>query len=394
MGGATSREIRFNLSANTCSNRSASRMAFDFLRAMISLCQQPAKKKGDRRSSGDNRLRRSCGMDRLIVSHRHRTRRTRASIRTMRTRPASCGLLPRTCRSPQPSLPRFAQSSEGDGSIKRERGERCAKVFTWSGTPYHRVVSHSNAWFATRAAPTPSARKAIPVSPIPASTTATRKEPRRRAISRRGGTVSTKMTRNPSARRKTATPYTPAAARSGRAAISRPMAALAIILWRVLQHMPNVDGFAPSQILHLPPSKPRRPDGTDFALVPHRNFVAGPNLMRCVSDSNRENVAHREEVLDLDPVGVLLGEDFAPCQSQGKHAARGVHRELLPSSEHPDIGKTASERRPFDEAQSGVAELEAGEVRHLLREARTPRHGPDGTRHLIQRPGQRDERIL
>src|SRR5207253_11278057 len=73
-------------------------------------------------------------MDRLIVSHRHRTRRTRASIRTMHIRPASCGLLPRSFRSPQPSLPRFAQMSEGDGSIKRERGERCAKVFTWSET--------------------------------------------------------------------------------------------------------------------------------------------------------------------------------------------------------------------------------------------------------------------
>src|SRR5207253_2982627 len=345
-------------------------------------------------SSGDNRLRRSCGMDRLIVSHRHRTRRTRASIRTMRTRPASCGLLPRTRRSPQPSLPRYAQSSEGPGSIKRERGERSAKVLTWSGTPHHRVFNHSNAWFATRAAPTPSARKAIPVSPIPASTTATRKEPRRRAISRRGGTVSTKMTRNPSARRKTTTPYRPAAARSGRAAISRPMAALAIILWRALQHMPNVDGFAPSELLLFPPSEPSRPHGTDFALVPHRNFVAGPDLGSRVSDSDREDVAHREEVVNLDPIGVLLGQDFAPRQGQGKHAARGVHRELLPSSKHPDIGKAASERRSFDEAQSGVAELEAGEVRHLLREARTFRYRPDGTRHLIQRPGQRDERIL
>src|SRR5438309_4833612 len=245
-----------------------------------------------------------------------------------------------------------------------------------------------------RAAPTPSARKAIPVSPIPASTTAMRKEPRRRAISRRGGTVSTKMTRNPSARRKTTTPYRPAAARSWRAAISRPMAALAIILWRALQHMPNVDGFAPSEILHLPPSEPSRPDGTDFALVPHRNFVAGPDLARRVSDSDREDVAHREEALDLDPIDVLPGHEFAPRQGQGKHAARGVHRELLPSSEHPDIGKTASERRSFDEAQSGVAELEAGDVRHLLREARTFRHVPDGTRHLIQRPGQGDERIL
>src|SRR6059058_728368 len=223
-----------------------------------------------------------------------------------------------------------------------------------------------------RAAPIPSARKATPVSPIPARTTATRKDPRR----------------------KTTTPYRPAAARSGRAAISRPMAALAIILWRALQHMPNVDGFAPSEILHFPPSEPSRPDGTDFVLVPHRNFVAGPDLASRVSDSDREDVAHREEVVDLDPVGVLLGKDFAPRQGQRKHAARGVHRELLPSSEHPDIGKTASERRSFDEAQSGVAELEAGEVRHLLRESGTFRHRPDGTRHLIQRPGQRDERIL
>src|SRR5437867_5579207 len=153
-----------------------------------------------------------------------------------------------------------------------------------------------------RAAQIPSARKATPVSPIPARTTATEKDQRRKAISRRDETVSMKMTRNPSARRKTTTPYRPAAARSGRAAISRPMAALAIILWRALQHMPNVDGFAPAEILHLPPSEPRRPDGTDFALVAHRNFVAGANLARRVSDSAREDVAHREEVFDLESV--------------------------------------------------------------------------------------------
>src|SRR5438046_6989796 len=169
-----------------------------------------------------------------------------------------------------------------------------------------------------RAAPIPSARKATPVAPNPASTTATRQEPRRRAISRRGGTVSTKMTRNPSARRKTTTPYRPAAARSGRAAISRPMAASAIILWRPLQHMPNVDGFAPSEILHFPPSEPTRPYGQDFALVPHRNFVAGPDLGRRVSDSDREDVTHREEVLDLDPVGVLLRRDIAPRRCPGQ----------------------------------------------------------------------------
>src|SRR5437867_12257561 len=217
-----------------------------------------------------------------------------------------------------------------------------------------------------RAAQIPSARKATPVSPIPARTTATEKDQRRKAISRRDETVSMKMTRNPSARRKTTTPYRPAAARSRRAAISVPIAAVAINLWRALQHMPNVDGFAPSEILHFPPSEPSRPDGTDFALVPHRNFVAGPDLASRVSDSDREDVAHREEVVDLDPVGVLLGKDFATRRGQRKHAARGVHRELRPSSEHPDIGRTASERRSFDEAQSRVAELAAGELGHLL----------------------------
>jgi len=46
-------------------------------------------------------LRRS-GMDGLSVTRRRRTRRTRGSIRTTRRRPASCGLLPRTSRSPGP----------------------------------------------------------------------------------------------------------------------------------------------------------------------------------------------------------------------------------------------------------------------------------------------------
>src|SRR5207249_5346506 len=186
-----------------------------------------------------------------------------------------------------------------------------------------------------RAAPIPSARKATPVSPIPASTTATRKDPRRRAISRRGGTVSTKMTRNPSARRKTTTPYRPAAARSGRAAIWRPMAALAIILWRALQHMRYVDGFAPSEILHFPPSEPSRPDGTDFALVPHRNFVAGPDLGRRVSDSDAKELTHGRKASDLTPEAFLLGQTLPPGQGQESNAARGGNRDRRPSPDHP-----------------------------------------------------------
>src|SRR6267378_1813805 len=158
--------------------------------------------------------------------------------------------------------------------------------------------------------------------------------------------------------------------------------------------MPNVDGFAPSEILHLPPSQTSRSDGADLASVPHGDLIAWPDLMRRVPDSDREDVAHRKKVFDLDPVGVLLRKDLTTRQGQGEHAPRGVHRELLSSSEHTDIGKTTPKCRSFDEGRSCIAELEAGEVRHLFGEAGSLRHGSDGTRDLIERTGQRDERVL
>src|SRR2546430_12544532 len=146
-----------------------------------------------------------------------------------------------------------------------------------------------------RAAPTPRARNAIPVSPIPARTTATRKDPRRRAISRRGGTVSTKMTSNPRARRNTTTPYSPAAARSGRAAISRAMAALRIILWRPLQPMADVDRFAPSEFLHLAPTETSGPDPTNLGPLPHDDLLPRPNHAGAIPAQHRERGARRRK---------------------------------------------------------------------------------------------------
>src|SRR2546430_13902484 len=107
------------------------------------------------------------------------------------------------------------------------------------------------------------------------------------------------MTSNPRARRNPTPPYSPAAARSGRAAISRAMAALRIILWRPLQPMADVDGFAPSEGLHLAPTETSGPDRTNLALVPPGDLIARPNLVSRVSDSDRENVTDGKETVDL-----------------------------------------------------------------------------------------------
>src|SRR6267143_4794398 len=113
--------------------------------------------------------------------------------------------------------------------------------------------------------------------------------------------------------------------------------------------MPNVDGFASSEILHLPPSQTSRSNRADLAFVAHGDLIARSNLVRRVSDSDREDVAHRKKVFDLDPVGVLLRKDFTARQGQGEHTPRGVHRELLCPPEHTDIGKPAPKCRSFDE---------------------------------------------
>ena len=66
-----------------------------------SRCESPRKNRWTGGVVEATLLRRS-GMDGLSVTRRRRTRRTRGSIRTTRRRPASCGLLPRTSRSPGP----------------------------------------------------------------------------------------------------------------------------------------------------------------------------------------------------------------------------------------------------------------------------------------------------
>src|SRR5438094_6162642 len=76
----------------------------------------------------------------VSVRRRRRTHRSRASIRTRRRRPASSGLLPRTFRSPEPSLPRLPRWSESPRGIRCGTGERCAKVLRLGGRKYSGAI--------------------------------------------------------------------------------------------------------------------------------------------------------------------------------------------------------------------------------------------------------------
>src|SRR5881398_1677690 len=148
--------------------------------------------------------------------------------------------------------------------------------------------------------------------------------PEQGASRRRGGTVSTKTTRRPRVSRNTTTPYRPAAAKSGRAAIAPENGALGIILWRCLADMADMDRFAAVKILHLARTEASGPDGAHLASVPHRDLIARTDFRGRIAHSDGENVADRMEVLDVDPVDVGLREDLAARQGEGQQAASCV----------------------------------------------------------------------
>src|SRR5207249_9197069 len=56
----------------------------------------------------------------------------------------------------------------------------------------------------------------------------------------------------------------------------------------------------------------------------------------CVDRTDSEDVALREEVLDLDPVPVRVGEDRTARECQRQHPSARVHRDLPALANHAD----------------------------------------------------------
>src|SRR2546430_13126503 len=92
--------------------------------------------------------------------------------------------------------------------------------------------------------------------------------------------------------------------------------------------MAYVDRFAAPKIHHLPTVQARRADCTHFIPVAHDDLVSGSNLWRRVDHTHGEDVPFREEVLNLDPVRLSMGENFATGEGERQHAAPRVHHYL------------------------------------------------------------------
>src|SRR2546426_8430227 len=201
-----------------------------------------------------------------------------------------------------------------------------------------------------RAPATPSARKERPASPFDTSPAAITRVSTRPARRRRIEMASTNTTRNPNVRRKTTSPYRDASARSGRNAIRRrPMPQRSLTLWRRGHRMPDVDRLAALQINHLARVEPRRPDGPHLPRTANDDLVSGSNFRRRVRDADSEDVPLRDEILNLHPIGVGLGEDRAALEGQRQHPAPRMHRDLTPVPDHADIRESTAEGRPFGE---------------------------------------------
>src|SRR3972149_255909 len=119
------------------------------------------------------------------------------------------------------------------------------------------------------------------------------------------------------------------------------------------------------------------------------DLVARAHLAGRVDDADREHVTLRQEVLDLDPVRVLSGEDRSTGEREGQHAASRMHRELSALTENPDVREPAAERGALDEAVARLPELEASDVSHLFRDPHALPRAVEVRRDAVQGPGSR-----
>src|SRR5207249_8105965 len=101
-----------------------------------------------------------------------------------------------------------------------------------------------------------------------------------------------------------------------------------ITLWRCVDDMADVDCFAAPEVDHLPSAEPRGADGAHFLPMAHDDLVSRSNLGCCVDRTDSEDVALREEVLDLDPVSVRVGEDRTARECKGLQSSSRVHCDL------------------------------------------------------------------
>src|SRR2546426_12275623 len=101
--------------------------------------------------------------------------------------------------------------------------------------------------------------------------------------------------------------------------------------------MAYVDRFAAPKIHHLPTVQARRADCTHFVPVSHDDLVTRSNLLGSVDHAHGEDVPLREEVLDLDPVGVAVGEDPPAGEGERQHPASRVHRDLRALADYANI---------------------------------------------------------
>src|SRR6266571_3920050 len=152
-----------------------------------------------------------------------------------------------------------------------------------------------------------------------------------------------------------------------------------------------MDRLAAAQVDHLPPAETRGAGGANFACVTDDDLVSRADFARRVDHADREDVALREEVLDLDPIRVLLREDRAAVEGEGQHPPARVHRHLAAPLDDTDVREATAERRSVDEGSARLAELEARDVPHLLRELGPFRHALVSRRRLVQRVRERGE---
>src|SRR5207245_4187915 len=154
----------------------------------------------------------------------------------------------------------------------------------------------------------------------------------------------------------------------GSAPSAAPISRLPITLWRYLEDVADMDRFAAPKIDHLPTTQARGADGPHFVPVSHDDLVSGSNLRGGVDHADGEDVPLREEILDLDPVSVRVREDPSAGEGERQHAASRVHRDLRALPDHAHIRHPTPKGGAPHQAEARLAELEAGDIRHLFRE--------------------------
>src|SRR2546427_2040215 len=138
--------------------------------------------------------------------------------------------------------------------------------------------------------------------------------------------------------------------------------------------MTHLDGFAATEVSHLLRIHGGDAHGADLARVAHDDLVPDADPLVGPGNADCEDAPLRIEVLDLDPMDVLGGEDRPAIERERELPELREHPDLRAVAEDAHVRVSAAERRTLQEGDGGGTELETRSVAEILLQTRFRGH--------------------